>query len=87
MPRWFASSRRRGTVSKALEKSNIATSTRPPASSDDNKSFVVSRSCCVSHQLCWNLVILLCKSKWFKMCFTMIYSNILHEIDDKETGL
>ena len=86
MPRWFASSRRWGMVSKALEKSNIAASTRSPASSDDNKSFVVSRSC-VSHQLCWNLVILLCKSKWFKICFTMIYSNILHQLDVKETGL
>ena len=62
MPRCFsfASSRRRGTVSKALEKSNIATSTRSLASSDDKKSLVVSRSC-VSHESpdlkpCWNLV-------------------------------
>ena len=71
---------------------NIATSTRSPASSDDKKSFVVSsvvsRSC-VSHDSpdlkpCWNMVSILCRSKWFNMCSII---KILHEIDVNETGL
>ena len=69
----------------------IATSTCSPASSDDKKWLVVSRSY-VSHESpdlkpCWNLVRILCRSKWFKMCFTIICSRILHEIKVKETGL